>query len=61
MPVSAYLDGEYGISDVALSTLCAIGGEGIISTLTPKLSDEELAKMQNSAKVLKDVIAQIEI
>lgn len=61
LPVSTVLDGEYGISDVALSTLCAIGGEGIISTLTPKLSDEELAKMQNSAKVLKDVIAQIEI
>ena len=61
LPVSTVLDGEYGISEVALSTLCAIGGEGIISTLTPKLSDEELAKMQNSAKVLKDVIAQIEI
>ena len=61
LPVSTVLDGEYGISEVALSTLCAIGGEGIISTLPPKLSDEELAKMQNSAKVLKDVIAQIEI
>ncbi len=61
LPVSTVLDGEYGISDVALSTLCAIGNQGIISTLTPKLSDEELAKMQNSAEVLKGVIAQIEI
>lgn len=61
LPVSTVLDGEYGISDVALSTLCAIGNEGVISTLTPKLSDEELAKMQNSAKVLKDVIAQLDI
>ena len=61
LPVSTVLDGEYGISDVALSTLCAIGEEGVITTLTPKLSDEELVKMQNSAKVLKDVIAQIEI
>ncbi len=61
LPVSTVLEGEYGISDVALSTLCAIGNEGIITTLTPKLSDEELAKMQNSAEVLKGVIAQIEI
>ena len=61
LPVSTVLDGEYGISDVALSTLCAIGNNGVISTLTPKLSDAEMEKMQNSAKVLKDVIAQIEI
>ncbi len=61
LPVSTVLEGEYGISDVALSTLCAIGNEGIITTLTPKLSDEEMAKMQNSAEVLKSVIAQIEI
>ena len=61
LPVSTVLDGEYGISDVALSTLCAIGNEGVITTLTPKLSDDELAKMQNSANVLKGVLAQIEI
>ena len=61
LPVSTVLDGEYGISDVALSTLCAIGNEGIVTTLTPKLSDEELEKMRHSADVLKGVIAQIEI
>ena len=61
LPVSTVLNGEYGISDVALSTLCAIGNEGVVTTLTPKLSDEELAKMKNSAEVLKSVIAQIEI
>ena len=61
LPVSTVLNGEYGISDVALSTLCAIGNEGVVTTLTPKLSDEELAKMKNSADVLKGVIAQIEI
>lgn len=61
LPVSTVLEGEYGISDVALSTLCAIGNEGIITTLTPKLSDEELAKMHKSAEALKAVIAQIEI
>ena len=61
LPVPTVLEGEYGISDVALSTLCAIGKEGIITTLTPKLSDDELEKMRNSAEVLKGVIAQIDI
>ena len=61
LPVSTVLEGEYGISDVALSTLCAIGNDGIVTTLTPKLSDEELEKMKHSAEVLKGVIAQIEI
>ena len=61
LPVSTVLSGEYGISDVALSTLCAIGNEGVVTTLTPKLSDEEMEKMKHSAEVLKGVIAQIEI
>ena len=61
LPVSTVLDGEYGISDVALSTLCAISSEGLVTTLTPKLSDDEMEKMRNSAEVLKNVIAQIEI
>ena len=61
LPVSTVLDGEYGITDVALSTLCAVGNEGVVTTLTPKLSNEEVEKMRNSAEVLKSVIAQIEI
>ena len=61
LPVSTVLDGEYGISDVALSTLCAIGNNGVVTTLTPKLSDDEMEKMRHSAEVLKGVIAQIEI
>ena len=61
LPVSTVLEGEYGISDVALSTLCAVGKEGVITRLTPKLSEDELQKMKASADVLKGVIAQIEI
>jgi len=59
--VSTVMNGEYGVSDVALSTLCIIGTEGVKTTLTPKLSDEEVEKFQHSAQVLKDVLAQIDI
>lgn len=61
LPVSTVLEGEYGISDVALSTLCAIGNEGIVTTLTPKLSEKEEEKMRHSAEVLKGVIAQLDL
>ena len=61
LPVSTVLDGEYGISDVALSTLCAISNKGVVTTLTPKLSEEEMEKMRHSADVLKGVIAEIDI
>ncbi len=61
LPVSTVMEGEYGIHDVALSIPCIVGREGIVTTLTPKLSAEEEAKIRNSAEVLKGVIAQIEI
>ena len=61
LPLSTVMNGEYGVEDVALSTLCVLGPNGIKTTLTPKLLDEEVAKFQNSAQVLKDVIAQINI
>jgi L-lactate dehydrogenase len=59
--VSTIMNGEYGVSDVALSTLCILGQEGVKTTLTPTLSPEEVAKFQNSAQVLKDLLAQIQM
>lgn len=61
MTLSTLMDGEYGITDVCLSTLCVLGNNGIQSTLTPKMSDEELEKLRHSADILKGVIAQLEI
>ena len=61
MTLSTMLDGEYGISDVCLSTLCVLGNNGIQTTLAPKMSDDELAKFRHSAEVLKGVIAQLNI
>ena len=61
MTLSTLLEGEYGISDVCLSTLCVLGSRGILSTLAPKMSEEEMAKFRHSAEVLKSVIAQVNI
>lgn len=59
--VSSMMHGEYGIEDVALSTLTLVGPKGVQGRIPVRLTDEEVEKLRNSANVLKDVIAQIEI
>lgn len=60
LTVSTMLEGEYGINDVCISIPAVIGREGIINTLTPELSDNELSQLKNSANILKTVIHSIE-
>lgn len=59
--VSTLLNGEYGIEDVCVSVMAIVNKDGIKTTLTPALTDEEVAKLQASANALKAVIAQVEI
>ena len=59
--VSSMMHGEYGIDDVCLSTLTLIGPNGVKGRVPARLTEEETEKLKASAKVLKDVIAQIEI
>lgn len=61
LTVSTMMHGEYGVDDVCLSTLAIVDRNGIRSKIISPLTDEEIAKMQNSAEKLKSVIAQIEI
>lgn len=51
--VSAYLNGEYGIKDVCIGTLCEIGKNGIEKVLEVKLNSEEKAAFLKSAESLK--------
>ena len=59
MTVSSFHEGEYGISDVCLSSLTLIDHTGIRSIITQKLTDDELAKLHASAEALKDVIKNV--
>jgi len=45
-----------GIKDVTVSLPNLVGGEGIIQTFFPKLSDPEMAALQSSAKLVRSVI-----
>lgn len=61
MTVSTMMHGEYGVSDVCLSTLNVIGSNGVHAKVNPKLTDEEIVKLHNSADVLKKIIADLDI
>ena len=56
MTVSSLHDGEYGISDVCLSSLSLVDSTGVRSIITQKLTDDELQKLYASAQALKEVI-----
>ena len=59
--VSTMLHGEYGIEDVCLSIPNLVGPDGATGKVPVHLTDEETEKLRHSAKVLKDVIAQISL
>ncbi len=61
MTVSTMMHGEYGISDVCLSTINIVGRNGVCGKINPILTDEEVKKLQHSADVLKEVISQVNI
>ncbi len=56
MTVSSLHEGEYGISDVCLSSLSLVDSTGVRSIITQKLSDDEIQKLYASAEALKAVI-----
>ena len=59
--VSTMLHGEYGIEGVCLSMPNLVGPDGATGKVPVHLTDEEVEKLRHSAKVLKDVIAQISL
>ena len=59
LTVSSMMHGEYGVDDVCLSTLALVDNTGVRGKILNKLTDEETARLQNSANKLKEVIHQI--
>lgn len=59
--VSSMMHGEYGISDVCISTLTMVGPEGVKGKVPVSLTDDEIAKLRKSADSLKAVIAEISL
>lgn len=56
LPLSTYLDGEYGLTDIFIGAPCVIGRDGIKHVIEIPLSDSEKEKMHASAETLHQVI-----
>ncbi|MBI4177955.1 malate dehydrogenase [bacterium] len=54
---SAYLTGQYGLSDVYIGVPVVLGGGGVERIIELKLAQEEKTALQNSAKIYKEAIA----
>lgn len=55
IPVSSLMTGEYGLNDVVLSIPAVVGETGVQKVIPIELNDEELAKLKDSANILKDI------
>ena len=59
--VSTMMHGEYGIEDVALSTLTLVGPNGVQGKIPMRMNQEEIGKLKASADALKAVISQLDL
>lgn len=59
MPVSCYVEGHYGLSNVCLGIPAILGSNGIEKVLDIPLNDEEMEKLTASAYKLKEVIKDL--
>jgi malate dehydrogenase len=53
---AAYLEGEYGYSDLFIGVPCIIGGKGVEKIVEIPLSDDEKAALAKSAKSVQAVV-----
>ena len=61
LPVSSYIEDQYGVKDLCLSLPAIVGKDGV-ETLAPiELSAEEQGKLAESAKVLKEIASQLDL
>ncbi len=60
LPVAAYLQGEYGLSDVFIGVPCRLGCGGIQSVVELKLSHEESSALGISAQSVRQNIDQMQ-
>ena len=57
MPVSTYLDGEYGHSDVSIGVPAVLGKNGIEEIIQLELNDSEKEWFEKGVKSVKDAIS----
>lgn len=59
--ITSMMHGEYGISDICLSTLTMLGPKGIKGKVEIDIADDEIMKLRESAEALKAVIRDVKL
>ncbi len=59
MPLSAYVDGPYGIKGQYIGVPAVLGAGGVEKIFELKLSDEDQTALQNSANKYKEVLGEL--
>jgi malate dehydrogenase len=60
MSVSTYLEGEYGLSDVAIGVPCVLGKDGVERIIELKLDSESKTAFRESASTVKDALLKMD-
>ena len=61
LPVSSMMHGSYGIDDISLSMPGIVGANGIETLIPISLDEKETAKLQESARMLKEIAAGLDL
>ncbi len=61
LPISSLIKGDFGIEGISLSMPAIVGKDGVECLVPIQLNEEEISKLQKSAKTLQDILTQNEI
>ena len=61
MPVSCYVSGHYGLSDVCLGVPAIVGRSGVEKVIDIELDDSEHEKLTASAKTIREILDDIKL
>jgi malate dehydrogenase len=61
LPCAAWLQGEYGLSDLFLGVPCKLGKGGLLQVVEVELTDEERAALDKSAQAVREPMAALSI
>ena len=59
VPVSAYLEGEYGLNDICFGVPAKLGRNGVEQIIELKLTDEEKAMANKSVGIIRETMAAL--
>mgnify|MGYP006273203699 CR=1 FL=1 len=59
LPCAAYLEGEYGISDIFMGVPVKLGRKGAEEVIQIKLTDQERTDLNGSAEAVKQLVADV--